>query len=63
MKQGLLNTMLRRKIDKAELPRLADEHPGWYLREFAEVFGVWGQSVHKMFVKPGITRKKNIHLF
>jgi hypothetical protein len=47
-----------RKIDKAELLRLLDEHPDWYLREFAEVFGIWRRSVHKMFVKPGVTRKK-----
>jgi transposase len=47
-----------RKIDKAELTRLPDEHPDWYLREFAEVFGVWRRSVQKMFVKPGVTRKK-----
>jgi hypothetical protein len=52
-----------RKIDKAELLRLPDEHPDWYLREFAEAFGVWQQSVQKMFVKPGVTRKKNIYLF
>jgi transposase len=52
-----------RKIDKAELLRLLDEHPDWYLREFAEVFGVWGQSVQKMFVKLGVTRKKNMRLF
>jgi hypothetical protein len=29
-----------RKIDKEELLRLLDEHPDWYLREFAEAFGV-----------------------
>jgi transposase len=52
-----------RKIDKAELLRLPDEHPDWYLREFAEVFSVWQQSVQKMFVKPGVTHKRNIHLF
>jgi hypothetical protein len=57
------HTFRDRKIDKADLPRLPDEHPDWYLREFAEVFGVWKQSIHKMSVKPGVTCKKNIHLF
>jgi hypothetical protein len=46
-----------RKIDKAKLLRLPDEHPDWYLREFAEVFGE--QSVQKMSVNPGVTRKKH----
>jgi hypothetical protein len=41
-----------------KLVQLLDEHPDWYLREFAAVFGVWEQSVQKMFVKPGVTRKK-----
>jgi transposase len=49
-----------RKINKARLLRLLDEHPDWYLREFAEVFGVWGQPIQKMFVKPGATRKKKL---
>jgi transposase len=46
-----------RKISK-ELRRLADEHPGWYLKEFAEKLNVCFQAVQQMFKKLGITRKK-----
>ena len=53
----------KRKTDKTELLRLTGEHPDWYLREFAEAFGVWPQSIQKAFSKPGITRKKNFYLF
>jgi transposase len=52
----------RRKINKAELARLVEEHPDWYLREFAEKFNVCHQSVHKMLKKLGITHKKLLHI-
>jgi predicted DNA-binding protein YlxM (UPF0122 family) len=38
--------------------RLLEEHPDWYLREFAEQFNVWPQAIHKMFKRLGITYKK-----
>jgi transposase len=47
-----------RKINKEELRRLVDEHPDWYLREFAEKLNVCFQAVQQMFKKLGITRKK-----
>jgi transposase len=47
-----------RKINKEELRRLVDEHPGWYLREFAKKLNVCFQAVHQMFKKLGITSKK-----
>ena len=50
----------RRKINKSELLRLLEEHPDWYLREFAEKSNVCLQAVHKMFNKLGVTRKKNL---
>jgi hypothetical protein len=37
---------------------LSNSMPRWYLKEFAQVFGVRGQSVQKMSVKLGVTRKK-----
>jgi hypothetical protein len=37
---------------------LLEEHPDWYLREFAEKFNVCLQAIHKMFEKFGVTRKK-----
>jgi transposase len=46
------------KINKSELVRLLEEHPDWYLREFAEKFNVCPQAIHKMFEKLGVTRKK-----
>ena len=46
------------KINKSELIRSLEEHPDWYLREFAEKFDVCPQAIHKMFKKLGITRKK-----
>jgi transposase len=47
-----------RKISKEELRRLADEHPGWYLKEFAKELNVCFQAVQQMFKKLRITRKK-----
>jgi transposase len=47
-----------RKINKKELRRLVDEHPDWYLKEFAEKLNVCFQAVQQMFKKLGITRKK-----
>ena len=49
-----------RKINKAELARLVEEHPDWYLREFAAKLNVCHQSVHKMLKKLGITHKKKL---
>jgi transposase len=51
------------KTDKRELTRMLEEHPDWYLREFAEKFNVCLQAIDKMFKKPGVTRKKNFYLF
>jgi transposase len=48
------------KINKRELVRLAEEHPDWYLREFAEKLNVCFQAVDKMLRKLGITRKKKL---
>jgi transposase len=50
----------RGKIDKSGLIRFAEEHPDWYLREFAAEFGVCLQAVAKMFKKLGVTRKKKL---
>jgi transposase len=52
-----------RKIDRKELLHLLEEHPDWYLREFAEKFDVWPQAIHQMFRKLGVTYKKNFHVF
>jgi transposase len=54
---------LRPLINKSELVRLLEEHPDWYLREFAEKFHVCPRAVDKMFKKLGVTRKKNVYLF
>jgi transposase len=51
------------KINKNELVRLLEEHPDWYLREFAEKCNVCPQTIDKMFKKLGVTRKKNFYLF
>jgi transposase len=51
------------KINKNELARLLEEHPDWYLREFAEKCNVCLQAIDKMFKKLGVTRKKNVYLF
>ncbi|MDR0409418.1 MAG: transposase [Spirochaetaceae bacterium] len=48
----------KRYYSKNELLHLLEEHPDWYLRKFAEKFNVCMQSVHKMFRKLGVTRKK-----
>jgi transposase len=48
------------KINKNELIRLLEEHPDWYLREFAEKFNVCLQAIDKMFKKLGVTRKKKL---
>jgi transposase len=48
------------KINKQELARLLEEHPDWYLREFAEKFHVCLQAIDKMFKKLGVTRKKKL---
>jgi transposase len=45
------------------LLRLLDEHPDWYLREFAAEFNVCLAAIYKMFKKLGVTRKKNFCLF
>jgi transposase len=50
----------RRKINKEELLLMLEEHPNWYLREFAEQFNVCLQAVDKMFKKLGVTRKKHL---
>jgi transposase len=50
------------KIDKRELTRMLEEHPDWYLREFAEKFNVCLQAIDKMFKKLGVTRKKKLLL-
>jgi transposase len=50
------------KIDRKELMRLLEEHPCWYLREFAEKFDIWPQTVYKMFKKLGVAYK-NIYVF
>jgi transposase len=47
-----------RKINKGELLRLLDEHPDWYLREFAAEFNVCLAAIYKMFKKLGVSRKK-----
>jgi transposase len=46
------------KIDPVKLMELVKEHPDWYLREFAEVFGVSSQAIHKRFVSMQVTCKK-----
>jgi transposase len=51
------------KINKSQPARFLQEHPDWYLREFAEKFNVCPQAIHKMFKKLGITRKKNFYIF
>jgi transposase len=51
------------KINKNELVRLLEEHPDWYLREFAEKFNVCPQAIDKMFKKLGLPVKKNFYLF
>jgi transposase len=51
------------KTNKKEPARLLEEHPDWYLREFAEQFAVWPQAIHKMFEKLGVTCKKNVYVF
>jgi transposase len=48
----------RGKINKSELLLMLEEHPDWYLREFAEQFNVCLQAVDNMFKKLGVTRKK-----
>jgi transposase len=52
----------RGKINKSELLRLLEEHPDWYLREFAEKLNVCRQAIQKMFKKLGVTRKKTLLL-
>jgi transposase len=51
------------KIDPEKLRELAEKHPDWYLREFAAEFGVCLQAIDKRLKAPGITRKKNVHVF
>jgi len=46
------------KIDNARLMELMDAHPDWYLREYAEEFGVCFQAVQQKFVALGVKRKK-----
>jgi hypothetical protein len=41
---------------------LLEDHPDWYLREFAEKFNVCPQAIGKMFKKFGVIRKKNLYL-
>jgi transposase len=38
------------KINKSELTRLLEEHPDWYLREFAEKLNVCPLVATKMFI-------------
>jgi transposase len=51
------------KISTERLLELLQNHPDWYLREFAEALGVCHQAVQKKFAKLGITHKKNFYLF
>ncbi|MDR0387050.1 MAG: transposase [Treponema sp.] len=37
------------KINKGELLRLLEEHPDWYLREFATEFNVCLETIYIMF--------------
>jgi transposase len=48
----------RGEINKSELARLLEEHPDWYLREFAEKLNVCQRAIYKMFKKLGVTHKK-----
>jgi transposase len=48
------------KIDTERLRELAEKHPDWPLKEFAEELGVCFQAVHKMFKKLGISRKEKL---
>jgi transposase len=51
------------KIDSEKLKELAEKHPDLPLREFAAEFCVRLQAIGKRFKAPGITRKKNFHIF
>lgn len=48
-----------RKIDGEKLEKIIEDQPDATLAEIAEHFDCWPQSIHKRFVKMGITRKKN----
>jgi transposase len=48
------------KIDPARLLQLLDEHPDWYLKQFAAEFRVCHQAVQKRFAALGVTRKKKL---
>ena len=50
------------KIDVKKLIELVKEHPDWYLREYAAVFGVCHKAIQKQFAKLHITHKKNVCL-
>jgi len=52
-----------RKIDKEKLKQAVEEHPDFYLREFAELFGCSPQAIFYCLKKMKITLKKNVHLF
>jgi hypothetical protein len=40
--------------------QLLDEHPDWYLEQFAAEFGACRQAVQKRFAALGVTRKKKL---
>jgi transposase len=48
----------RGKINKSELACLLEEHPGWYLRAFAERLQVCPQGIHKI-----VTVKKRLPIW
>ena len=51
------------KIEPERLKEMVENHPDWYLREFAAELGVCLQAIDKRFKALGITRKKNFYLF
>ena len=47
-----------RKIDPVILREAFEKNPDATLEEIAQQFNCWPQSIHKRYVKLGITRKK-----
>jgi transposase len=47
-----------RKIDLGKLKQAVEEHPDFYLREFAELFGCTPQAIFYALKKINITLKK-----
>ena len=47
-----------RKIDKERLRKAVEEHPDYYLREYAALFDCTPQAVYNMLKKLKITYKK-----